>query len=179
MPSPDRYFVAFPLPAEVSLAVDRWRAGLGLPGRLVPRDRFHVTLRFVGPADPVGQERITAALDTAELGGPFGFRIGGLGGFPRLRKAVVGWAALEGADGQLSRLAGVVDEAVASAGFGYEERPFRAHLTLVRIRPPCDIRRSLAGGPAGIPVHARMVVFYRSSTEGGAVVYHRLESFPL
>ena len=138
----DRFFVALRLPPEVRLAVDEWREGLALPGRPVPPEKFHVTLRFVGPAGRVGRERIVAALDGAELGGPFGFRVVGLGGFPRLRKAAVAWAALEGDGGRISQLAGVVDEAVASAGFGHEERPFRAHLTLARIRPPRDIRGS-------------------------------------
>ena len=175
----DRFFVALPLAVEVRLALDGWRNGLDLPGRLVPLEKFHVTLRFVGPVGRVGRERIVAALDGAALGGPFGFRIGGLGGFPRLRKAAVAWAALEGDGGNISRLAGVVDDAVSSAGFGYEERPFRAHLTLARIRPPRDIRRSAGGGPARIPARATEVVFYRSHTEGSSTEYHRLESFPL
>ena len=115
----------------------------------------------------------------AALGGPFGFRIGGLGGFPRLRKATVAWAGLEGDGGRISRLAEVVDDAVSSAGFGHEERPFRAHLTLARIRPPRDIRGSASGGPARIPVRATEVVFYRSRTEGSSTVYQRLECFPL
>lgn len=175
----DRYFVALPLAPEARLAVDDWRTGLALPGRLVPMEKFHVTLRFVGPAGRVGRERILGALDTAALGGPFGFRVGGLGGFPRLRKATVAWAALEGDGGRLSRLARVVDDAVSSAGFGHEERPFRAHLTLARIRPPRNIRNSVAGGPARVPVRATEVVFYRSRTEAASTVYHRLERFPL
>ncbi len=175
----DRFFVAIPLAPEVRLAVDGWRNGLALPGRLVPLEKFHVTLRFVGPAGRVGRERIVAALDVAALGGPFGFRVGGLGGFPRLRKATVAWAALEGDGGRISRLAEVVDDTVSSAGFGYEERPFSAHLTLARIRPPRDIRGSANSGPAGVPVRATEVVFYRSRTEGSSTEYRRLESFPL
>ena len=175
----DRFFVALPLPPEIRLAVDEWRNRLDLPGRPVPLEKFHVTLRFVGPAGRVGRERIIAALDVAALGGSFGFRIGGLGGFPRRRKAAVAWAALEGDGGRILRLAKVVDDAVSSAGFGYEERPFSAHLTLARIRPPRDIRGSVTGGPARIPVRATGVVFYRSRTEGSSTVYHRLEYFPL
>ncbi len=177
--SGDRYFVAIPLTAEARLAFDDWRAGLHLPGRLVPLQNLHVTLRFVGPAGQVERERIVAALDTAELGGCFSFRIGGLGGFPKLWKATVAWAALEGDGGKVSELAGVVDEAVASAGFGYEERPFRGHLTLARIRPPRDLRGPAARCPAGIDVPVTEVVFYRSRTRGRSVVYDPLERFPV
>ncbi len=161
------------------MAVDAWRAGLDLPGRLTPMENFHVTLRFVGPADRVGRERIAAGLDEADLGGPFSFRIGGLGGFPKLRRAAVAWAALEGGGARLEKLAETVEEAVAAAGFGYEERPFRGHLTLSRIRPPRDIRRSAAGRPARIEAPANEVVFYRSRAGGGPAVYEPLERFPL
>ena len=138
-----------------------------------------MTLRFVGPAPQVGCERIVAALDTAERGGPFSFRITGLGGFPKLRKATVAWAALERDGGKVSQLAGVVDEAVASAGFGYEERPFRSHLTLARIRPPRDLRGPATGCEAGIAVPVTEVVFYRSRTKGRSTVYEPVERFPL
>ena len=175
----DRFFIAIPLAPEVRLAVDHWRAGLDLPGRMVPMRKLHVTLRFVGPAGQVGRERILAALDMADLGGPFSFRIGGLGGFPKLRKATVAWAALERDGGKVSHLAGGVEEAVASAGFGYEERPFRSHLTLARIRPPRDLRGPAAGCPAGIDVPVTEVVFYRSRIEGRSTVYDPVERFPL
>ena len=173
-----RYFVALSLLPEIRLAVGEWRDTLNLPGRPVPPEKFHVTLRFVGSADQIGQERIMEALDTSDLGPPFPYRIGGLGVFPRPRKATVAWAGLEGDGGRLSVLASVVDEAVASAGFGYEERPFRAHLTLARIRPPADLR-AIVAAPAGIPARATEVVFYRSSTEGRHTTYHPLERFSL
>ena len=174
--SGDRYFVAIPLTAEARLAVDHWRAGLGLPGRLVPLQKLHVTLRFVGPAGQVGRERIVAALDAAELGGAFSFRIGGLGGFPKLWKGHGGLGGARGGwGGGIPSWRGVVDEAVASAGFGYEERPFRGHLTLARIRPPRDLRGPAARCPAGIDVPVTEVVFYRSRTRGRSVVYDPLD----
>lgn len=173
-----RYFVALPLLPEIRLAVRDWRDTLNLPGRQVPPEKFHVTLRFVGPADQVGRERIMEALDAADLGPSFPYRIDGLGVFPRPRKATVAWAGLEGDEGRLSVLASVVDEAVASAGFGHEERPFRAHLTLARIRPPRDLRATVAA-PAGIPARATEVVFYESRTEGPRTTYYPLERFAL
>lgn len=176
--SSSRYFVALPLLPEIRMAVGDWRDTLDLPGRSVPPGKFHVTLRFVGPADRVGQERIMAALDAADLGPSFAYRIGALGFFPRPRKATVAWAGLEGDGGRLSVLASVVDAAVASAGFGHEERPFRAHLTLARIRPPRDLR-AISATPAEIPSRATEVVFYRSRTEGRHTTYHPLERFPL
>lgn len=177
--NPERCFVAIPLPPEVRQAISDWRESLGLPGRPVPVRNLHVTLRFVGPADSIGRERLAAVLDLAERGDPFSFRIGGLGGFPRLGKATVAWAAIEGDGGKVAALAGVVEEAVASAGFGYEERPFRAHLTLARIRPPRDLRSAATGAPSGIRVPVTEVVLYRSLAGGRPTVYDPLERFAL
>ncbi|MYD05003.1 MAG: RNA 2',3'-cyclic phosphodiesterase [Acidimicrobiia bacterium] len=174
-----RYFLALSLPPEIRLAVDDWRAGLELPGRPVPPEKLHITLRFIGSADRIGIERIMAALSTVSPGSGFSYRIGGLGAFPKPRKATVAWAGLEDR-GELSRLAGIADEAAAAAGFGYEERPFRAHLTLARIRPPSDLRRVIAGArPAGFSVSAQEVILYLSRTEGSRTTYHPLERFPL
>ncbi len=174
-----RYFVAIPLPALVRSAIDDWRQELDLPGRAVPPSNLHVTLRFVGPASVVGVERLMSELDAAELGDPFSFRIGGLGGFPKLRKATVGWAAIEEDRGKVADLAGMVEEAVAAAGFGYEDRPFKAHLTLARIRPPRDLRRHASRGVVRIRVPVNEVVLYQSRTGGRAVVYDVRERFPL
>ena len=161
------------------MAVDGWRAGLDLPGRPVPPDKLHVTLRFVGKADPAGRDRIAAELDQADLGGPFSFRVGGVGGFPKTRKAMVAWAALENDGGGAAQLAEAVEEAVAAAGFGAEERPFQGHLTLARIRPPGDLRRAASLPPARIPVRAAEVVLYRSRIGSGPAVYEPLERFLL
>lgn len=172
-------FIALLLPAEARVAVDRWRAGLDLPGRLVPPENLHVTLRFAGKADPPGRDRIAAELDQADLGGPFSFRVGGVGGFPKLGKAAVAWAALENDGGAAARLASAADRAVAAAGFGGEERPFRGHLTLARIRPPRDLRRLSPRPPARIAVRADEAVLCLSRTGGGPAVYEVLERFAL
>ena len=161
------------------MAVHDWREGLDLPGRPVPPRNLHVTLRFVGPADMIGRDRLIAALDTAELGDPFSFRIGRLGGFPKLGRATVAWAAIEKDGGKVAELAGVAEEAVASAGFGYEDRPFRAHLTLARIRPPRDLRPSASMGMSWVGVPVTEVVLYRSRSRGRSTVYDALERFPL
>ena len=146
----------------------------------MPPEKLHVTLRFVGPADRIGRERILAGMDAAALGPAFRFRIGGPGAFPRVARATVAWAGLQGDGGRLSRLASAVDDVVAAAGFGHEERPFRAHLTLARIRPPADLRAIIAAAPpAGIRVRADQVVLYRSRTDGASTTYQPLERFPL
>lgn len=174
-----RLFVAIPIPPEVRQAVDGWREGLHLPGRLVPPAKLHVTLRFIGEVDAVGRDRVLAALDTSPFPGPFSFRIGAIGAFPKPSKATVAWAALDDRDGAMAGLASVVDEAVASAGLGHEDRPFRPHLTLSRIRPPRNLREVLATSALGAKVMVDEIVLYRSRFVEGSVTYDPLERFSL
>lgn len=133
-----RVFAAVVPPAEAVAELVHRMEGISIPGRPVPPPNWHVTLRFVGHIDQVPYERWLAALDQAPLPGPFEVRVGGFGAFPRPARATVLWLGVEG-DG-LASLAAVVDDAAAAASLGHEERPFRAHLTLARIRPPQDVR---------------------------------------
>ncbi len=176
----ERWFLALSPSPEARMALASWRASLRLPGRLTPPENFHVTLRFVGPLDTLGQERILAAIDGSDLGKPFSYRLGPLGAFPSPRRATVAWVGLAGDGGALGALASTVDEAAASAGFGYEERPFRGHLTLSRIRPPVDLRPLMAevSRPA-IRLRAAEVVLYRSRLGRGGARYRQIERFGL
>ena len=179
MTSTERLFVAIPIPGEVRHAVDDWRAGLDLPGRLVPAENFHITLRFIGDADQVGKERVMAALSEAELGDAFNIHVGGFGAFPKLSKATVGWASLEDSQGELVELADAIDEAVAEAGFGYEDRPFHPHLSVVRIRPQRDLRTVDTARRVGAKIQVREIVLYRSRFAGRGVSYDPLEKWEL
>ena len=44
----------------------------------------------------------------------------------------------------------MVEEATQEAGLPSEERPFRPHLTLARVRPPADVRSLVEQGDVGI-----------------------------
>lgn len=133
-----RVFAAVMPPAEVVAAMVERLEGLSLPGRLVPPANWHVTLRFVGKVPAVAYDRWLGEMDTAALPPPFRLTLTGLGAFPRPKRATVLWVGIEGEG--LSDLATAVDEAAEGAGLGREERPFRPHLTIARVRPPADVR---------------------------------------
>lgn len=133
-----RVFAAVVPPAEVVAALVMRLEPLSLPGRPVPPANWHTTLRFVGKVQAVAYERWLAEMNTAALPAPFPIAVTNLGAFPRPARATVLWAAVEGET--LADLAAVVDEAAGGAGLGREERPFRPHLTIARVRPPADVR---------------------------------------
>lgn len=176
-------FLAVPLTAEARGAMSALLAGAapaGLPGRVVRPDNWHVTLRFLGDADEVARDRLLAALDGADRGERFSVRWGPLGAFPNPRRATVLWVGADRGAGAFERLAGVAEESARSAGFPPEDRPFRAHLTLSRIRPHQDVSPLLDRvGPLGVVMPVDRVVLYRSHLGRGGARYEEIEEFPL
>jgi 2'-5' RNA ligase len=132
-----RAFVALPCPPDLRAAVARkigdWRA-LGADVAWVDPAAAHVTLRFLGNADPAALDRLAGLLaEAAAAADAVHARPGATGAFPGWRHARVLWLALE-SGGRVERLAAAVEAAARAAGFEAEERRFRAHLTLGRVR---------------------------------------------
>ena len=178
-----RLFLAAPLTEEARHVLSRGiREAVphGLPGRVVRPENWHLTLRFLGDVDELAVDRLLANLDEAELGDPLSIRWGGLGAFPRASRATVLWLGVERGSEELTRLAGLAEAAVVSAGFDSEDRPFRAHLTLSRIRPPRDVS-DLIGQvrPFGLVMPVDRIVLYRSHLGRGGARYEELEGFRL
>ncbi len=142
-------FAALVPPPEITVPladlVDRWE----VPGRRVPPHNLHLTLRFAGRIDAVTLERWSAAL--SEISAPrLTVSLRQPGAFPHPKRATVVWLGVESRG--LEQLAAEVEEAASAAGLSSEERPFRPHVTLSRLRPPEDIRSWLerVSVPAGL-----------------------------
>lgn len=133
-----RIFAAVLPPPEIVLALDDHLSEITIPGRPVPPPNWHITLRFVGHMETVDYERWVHELDAVSGRGAFSVSLQGLGAFPRPARATVLWVGAAGTD--LEQLAAAVEEAAIGAGLDPEERPFRPHLTISRIRPPEDVR---------------------------------------
>ncbi len=175
-----RIFVGVPIDQETTDQLAAWAATLELPGRLVPPESWHLTLRFIGQVDEVGTERVSAALDERDFGGPFRVRFGSVSAFPRPSRATVAHVTVDQGGQELTRLADTVNEQVDDAGFGAEERPYVAHLTLSRIRPPHDLRPLVENGArSGIKMTVNEFALYRSHLGRGGARYEVLERFSL
>ncbi|HEY3376725.1 MAG TPA: RNA 2',3'-cyclic phosphodiesterase [Armatimonadota bacterium] len=103
----------------------------------VQTDRVHLTLKFLGN---VVEEHIPPLHDALRLvaarTAPFALTMAGVGAFPSFRRPQVLWAGVTEGMTPLAVLAGLVDEAMAAHGFPRETRPFRAHVTLGRVKSP-------------------------------------------
>jgi len=100
----------------------------------VSHENAHLTLKFLGPTREDTVSRIGDSLrNVASAYKPFYIRICGTGVFPNRRNPRVIWVGLDAAD-SLGRLKRDIENAMAPFGYQREDREFRPHLTLGRVR---------------------------------------------
>jgi 2'-5' RNA ligase len=138
-----RLFVAVNLDPSLGPAVEEvrrrlleaWPQGAHLVKWVEPHN-LHLTLKFLGPVAASRASRVAEALRAIESAAPFDLHLLGLGAFPRPRGARVLWVGVREGSDELGHLARRVEEVLEPLGFGREERPFSAHLTIGRLRTP-------------------------------------------
>ncbi|GIG61488.1 RNA 2',3'-cyclic phosphodiesterase [Longispora fulva] len=153
--------------------VAAFAAGLDLGPRPAPRASLHVTIAFLGEAPPAPA---LAAIETAASAtGPFDLRLVGGGSFTG-RGSTVLWAGV--AAPALDGLAATVRRELDRYGVGYDDRPFRAHLTLGRLPEPVEPQLAALSAYSG-PVSTIDSLALVSSLPGPDVAYEDLASWPL
>ena len=174
-----RVFAAVPLPPVIRMALADALEPLDIPGRLVPPENWHLTLRFLGSVDRPTFEIFARSLSRVESTSTFRIRMEGLGGFPRPESAAVVWAGITTASAMsLGALNEIAEDAAQAAGLEPEDRPFRPHLTLSRVRPPEGIGH-LTDVELDLTWIADSVVLYRSHLDEGPAQYEPLMKFSL
>jgi 2'-5' RNA ligase len=133
-----RTFVALLIPPD--WAEHLGRIGADLAGRTsglswVKPGNLHLTLRFLGDLGDSGVSRAGESVRRGAGGvAAFPARLGVLGAFPNLERPRVLWVGLALGAEEATGLARAVNDALAADGFGPPDKPFRAHLTLARVR---------------------------------------------
>jgi 2'-5' RNA ligase len=174
-----RLFLAVPLDDEVRLMLAQHLDPDRLPGKPVQPQSWHLTVRFLGRADELTQDKVTAGLDQSDLGDSFDIQLGEMGAFPRPARATVLWLALARGVERLSELRTIGEELSVAAGLEPEGRPYSPHLTLSRIRPDQDVRPVMAAyEPRPFRWTATELVLFESRLGRGGAVYEPVESFP-
>lgn len=121
---------------DLQADVQRQAPGLEKLGWVRP-DGIHLTLRFLGDIEEGQIEALRELLQRASAVAPFALEARGVGAFPDARRPRVIWLGLSGearAMEKLCHLQKVIEDGVVEMGFPPEPRPFRAHLTLARVR---------------------------------------------
>lgn len=183
-----RSFIAFELPAAVISLLDNVQQELKafrLKARWVRPQNIHLTLKFLGNIDPADIEDIGCAMaDAAGDCAPFTLTVGGIGFFPGHKRPRVIWVGLGGATEVLLDLQHNLADRLAIIGFPKEKRPFKAHLTLGRIRQavnPNILGRAIQDySDLGIlKFSADRMILFKSELKPSGAVYSQLKQVEL
>jgi len=188
-----RLFIAIELPEntrrELARTIDALRAaGAGDALRWVRPEGIHITLKFLGATPPAKLNAIESALAEAVSGErTFALRPDGVGSFGGRRNLRVVWIGVGGDTDELATLAARVEAAIAPFGYPTEQRAFRAHLTLARVRedaPPQERERlhellKAFDPPPFSAFHVKHVSLMQSTLSRGGAVYRALATFAL
>ena len=105
-------------------------------------ENIHLTLKFFGN---VAVDRISligeAASRVVKEFSAFQIGVGKTGVFPKASRAQVLWIGVSDPSGKLSGLQRRLEDEFAKDGFEKEDRAYRPHLTIARIRRPEGARR--------------------------------------
>ena len=152
---------------------------------------LHLTLKFLGEVDPGATADIITALESACAGrGAPGLSVVGCGAFPKARAPRVVWLGLGGQTEQVAQMAQAVQTALEPLGFAPEDRAFRPHLTLGRVRRPrkgakapstAPLSRALAAlaTAAGPSFKADQAVLMKSTLTKSGPIYEPLHRVTL
>lgn len=149
----------------------------------VRSEQLHVTVRFIGEVDAVKAAAIAAALQPELTAKTFDLIVEGAGAFPPTGAPRVLWAGLASGGEALGAVEQEVSERLGACGVAREDRPYRPHLTLARVRDASGLRskplfETLAERTFGTtPVEA--ITLFQSRTSPKGATYTSLQRTPL
>jgi 2'-5' RNA ligase len=135
-----RTFIAIDIPdalrSEMNKIIEELKK-CGADVRWVKVNSIHLTLKFLGeiPEEIVG--KVIKKIDANVAGfDPLKIRLAELGGFPNLSRPRVIWLGAMGIGEGLKVLHKEIEKSLQSLGFAPENRDFKPHLTLGRVKSP-------------------------------------------
>lgn len=164
-----RLFTGIEIPADVREEIARLKVPLPGGGRWTEPGDLHLTLRFVGDIERPQAEEFADRLESIDLDA-FELRLSGLGVFGGNEPRSI-WAGVEDS-APLEALARANDRAARNAGLPPDSRPFKAHITLARLKyaGPGEVARVLQriGAFRSKPfIVSRFVLFSAKPKTGG------------
>ena len=133
-----RTFVAVEIPLEVREKARRVIAALSVTPAKVkwvePRN-MHWTLKFLGEVEIVDTPAICEAVRlAAEPLASFDVEVAGVGAFPDARRPRTIWLGVERGSEQMIELHDAIEFELSKLGYRPENRRFRPHITIGRVR---------------------------------------------
>lgn len=181
-----RLFVALEISTEVreriGQMISQWKRLEPAP-RWVSAENLHVTLTFIGEAQPSALPAIQEALAGIREQDPVDLEFCGAGFFPGTRRPAVLWIGVRSSP-NLAPLAQRIDNALAAAtGVAAETRAFLPHLTIARFKEPrlapaLSARLAAFGNKSLGSFSVRHFQLVESKLRPGGAEYTTVRSFP-
>lgn len=142
-----RMFCAFELPQALRLRIQEHAARVR---EAVPEaaaswsraDNIHLTVKFFGNVNPAQVPAISAAAERAVQDfSAIQIAAGGTGVFPKPSRPQVLWIGIHDRSSALAKLQQRLEDEFACEGFPKENRAFKPHLTIARVRQHHDASR--------------------------------------
>jgi RNA 2',3'-cyclic 3'-phosphodiesterase len=180
-----RTFIAIEIPKTVISKIRELQGVIkayGFKIRWVRAENIHLTLKFLGDIEEIKINEIAEAVSkTAEQHSPISLKAKGIGVFPGIKRPHVLWVGLSGQLEALIKLQQTLDENLIALGFSSEERPFKGHLTMGRIKDRIDVKKL---GDALMAFRrfesetftAGQIILYKSELTPSGAIYTKLAS---
>ncbi len=157
--------------------------------RWCSEEQLHITLSFLGDVEEEKIECLKTTLkEYCSEFSKFNLTVGGLGCFPDLNFPRVVWVGINGDVDNLADLQEAVQVAVCDFGSHKEEKEFKPHLTIARIKRATsmelrDIKNKLQRTISSVGLigdwHVDKVLLMESLLQPSGAVYQELESVKL
>ncbi|MCX8195149.1 MAG: RNA 2',3'-cyclic phosphodiesterase [Candidatus Micrarchaeota archaeon] len=168
-----RLFVAILLPEAILPAVEEACAPLRTAegARLLPRQNWHITLRFIGEVPNDKVEKVKTALAGVKFL-PFGVSLFGAGAFPSAKTPRAIWIGGESEGAE--ELAAKIDSALSFLSLPKEK--FKLHLTVARSKGRAELSGFLKTGQVG-SFEVRSFALVKSTLAPSGAAYEVLKEF--
>lgn len=182
-----RSFICIVLPEELKAKIAELQSGLKrepVDVSWTKPENVHLTLKFLGEVEEARLEQVKEAVNqAAQAHARFELIAHGCGVFPSEKNPRVLWVGLKDESGALQPLVQKIEERLGAVGFAEEDRPFRAHLTIGRVRSGRNARELAQKLIAtNFPAHritVERLVLMRSDLKPTGAVYTPLHSAEL
>ncbi len=181
-----RSFIAIELPEVIRTQLKGLQDNLKtcrFKVRWVRPENIHLTLKFLGNIDETDIEKVRGALTSrVDRFTPLSLSVKGVGVFPGIRRPRIIWSGMGGQLSALAALQKALAEDLAAIGFQQEKRPFKAHLTLGRVKGAIDALKLrdaiLACADFESEIFTADKIFlFKSDLKPGGPVYSKLNAF--
>lgn len=164
--------------SEISKITDELRSS-GADVKWVKPTSVHLTLKFLGAIEeemvPGIKERM---IEIADKTRPFDLVLNDIGVFPGWSRANVIWVGFSGEIKALKDLASRIEDSLEVCGFNREDRDFKAHLTIGRVKSKKNKNKlkevSENIGVTPVPSSIKCIKLIRSDLTPAGAIYTEL-----